>query len=875
MSISHNSINLPLDTKRHSFSHLMAAAVGQIFPEAQYGVGPVIENGCYYDFVLPRPLVPEDLPLIEKKIQHLLKQDLRFKCQEISLEEAINHFANANQTLKVELLENLRDRGTTSMSEEEKADFGSNPQTSSDPLSMGITPTITIYRIVNEQTGEVVFEDLCKGPHVEGVRPVKALTQSSTQKTTIDTYNQAADIYIQKTVDEVSGLAQVWLDKTLNLLNKDSTILEVGSATGRDANYIDSKGFHVTRTDVSQSFIDYQLEQGKTIRQMDLLKPSTKDKFDLVLACAVLLHFNPNEFDQAMNNVSQLLNLGGIFSFSIKTGEGETQTDHKLDAPRYYNFWNRFDLETKVREFGFEIVEVIENGDIGYIDTDKSYSFNGDKKWLHFICKKIIQLESKKYLQTDTSQSLNLQNLGFKLDKFSASYWRGDQARGINMQRLYALVYESKDELKEFINQREEAKKRDHRTLGQQLEIYTITETVGAGLPLYLPRGSVIRKLLETYCYQEAKKSGYQYVYTPHIGKSDLFAKSGHLDHYADGMFAPIDMVNLNGEGKVEGKVEQFYLKPMNCPMHHQIYLNKPKSYRDLPYRLYEYGTVYRYEDSGALSGMIRVRGFTQNDAHVYCRFDQLKSVIGEAIERFSKAYEAVGITDYKIRFSLPDFVNDKEKYGEETQQWIDSVAAMRVSLDELGVEYYEAKGEAAFYGPKIDFQVRNVNGKEDSLSTIQVDYSIAPKFDITYKDSDGTDQTPVIIHMALMGSIDRFMAFVIEMTGGKFPFWLAPEQIRILTINDEVLPYVAKIKAELDETVLMKPLKYNEIRYHVDSRSESLGKKIREAKLDKIPMLMIVGEKDVEAGEVSIEYNGESVKVGLGELKGWIEGVK
>jgi threonyl-tRNA synthetase len=466
-----------------------------------------------------------------------------------------------------------------------------------------------------------------------------------------------------------------------------------------------------------------------------------------------------------------------------------------------------------------------------------------------------------------------LRTLGFKLDKFSGCYWRGDQKRNIQMQRIYALVFASQAELQAFLDNREEAKKRDHRVLGQQLELFIINDEVGAGLPMYLPRGGLIRQTLERYCYQEAKKVGYQYVYTPHIGKSTLFARSGHLDHYRDGMYAPIEMVNLKGEGKDEtGKGELFYLKPMNCPMHHYIYLSKPRSYRDLPFRLYEYGTVYRYEDSGVLSGLIRVRGFTQNDAHVYCTPEQLKEVIGEAIDRFTRAYRDIGITDYKIRFSLPDFENDKEKYGEETPEWRESISAMRRALDELQIDYYDAIGEAAFYGPKIDFQVKNVNGKEDTLSTIQVDYSIAPKFNITYKDKDGQDKTPVIIHMALMGSIDRFMAFMLEMTGGRLPFWLAPEQVRILTINDQVLDYVDKIKLILSEIVLMEPLKYNELRFGVDDRPETLNKKIRDAEIQKIPIILIVGPKDKDNNEVSIRTHEQGeIKVKLTELKNFI----
>lgn len=619
-----NNISL----KRHSFAHIMAAAVKEMFPETQFGVGPVIENGCYYDFVLPRPLIPEDMPLLEDKIKALLKRNLVFKVQEVSLEKAIEVFTELKQPLKLELLNDLATKGTTRLNEEEADAIGIDPS----------NVKITIYRLEDEDSGEDLFVDLCRGPHIE-----------STQK---------------------------------------------------------------------------------------------------------------------------------------------------------------------------------------------------------------------------------LEKIGFSLDKFSAAYWRGDQDRDIRMQRIYALVFDSKPELEAFVTQREEAKKRDHRVLGQQMEIFIVHEEVGAGLPMYLPNGATIRQTLEKYCYQEAKKVGYQYVYTPHIGKSDLFARSGHLDHYRDGMYSPINMVNLKGDGVVDGKTEQFYLKPMNCPMHHYIYLNKPRSYRELPFRLYEYGTVYRYEESGVLTGLIRVRGFTQNDAHVYCAQDQLKDVIGEAINRFTQAYKDIGISEYKIRFSLPDFENDKEKYGEETQEWRDSIRVMRKALDDLGVDYYDAIGEAAFYGPKIDFQVKNVNGKEDSLSTIQVDYSIAPKFNITYKDSDGQDKVPAIIHMALMGSIDRFMAFMLEMTGGRLPFWLASTQVKILAINDQVLPYVEQIKQILSEVVLMKPLKYNEIRYEVDDRSESLGKKIREAEIQKIPVMLIVGSKDVEAGEISVRTQSGEQKVKLEELKVWLEGM-
>ncbi|MEM1312169.1 MAG: threonine--tRNA ligase [Patescibacteria group bacterium] len=627
MSVPKNSQNLMLDTQRHSIAHLLAAAVKEMFPETQFGVGPVIETGCYYDFILPRTLIPEDLPLIEQKMKDLLKRDLAYKVQELSAEEAVLLFETKGQRLKVELLRDLISKGTTKLSEEEKADFD---------LSGGLK--ITVYRIVDEQTGEILFEDLCKGPHV-----------------------------------------------------------------------------------------------------------------------------------------------------------------------------------SKISE---------------------------------------------------------LKKLGFKLDKFSGSYWRGDQDRNIQMQRIYALVYDSKDALEKFRTQREETRKRDHRLIGQQLELFMTSEEIGAGLPLFLPKGALLRQILERYMNQVQTAEGYKYVFTPHIGKKDLFERSGHLDHYAENMYAPIDMVNLKGEGKVAGKAEQFYLKPMNCPMHHHIYLSKPRSYRDLPYKLMEYGTVYRYEESGVLAGLIRVRGFTQNDAHVYCTHEQIKDVVKESLISYQKVYTELGISEYKFRFSLPDFENDAEKYGLETEEWKIATKYLREALDESGIDYYDGVGEAAFYGPKIDVQVRNVNGKEDTLSTIQVDFSIAPKFEITYTNSAGEQQVPAIMHRALMGSIERFMAFLIESCGGRFPFWLAPEQVRILTVNnqDNVLDYVSKIKSILSDIVLMKPLKYNEIRHELDDRNESLGRKIREAETQKIPVILIVGPKDVENNQVSVRTHINEEKVKLEKLKYFLE---
>ncbi|NUJ97645.1 threonine--tRNA ligase [Candidatus Gracilibacteria bacterium] len=562
-----------------------------------------------------------------------------------------------------------------------------------------------------------------------------------------------------------------------------------------------------------------------------------------------------------------------------------------------------YDLAKKIltamgEEFKIDIIDKIQNNDFKnkekisgkitfYLNVAKGKSEN----YLHIQENLKKGIEGKSVYSFDEMDGDQVKNLkfidmctgphventreidanSFKLTKLAGAYWMGDSKNKM-LTRIYGLAFDTREELDAYVKQMEEAKKRDHRVLGASMEIFMIDEEVGAGLPLYLPYGAKLRQILEQYMIQEAEKAGYQYVYTPHIAKSDLFSHSGHLDHYKDGMYAPMKMMNLNGEGVIDGQVDEFYLKPMNCPMHHKIYLHKPRSYKELPYKLMEYGTVYRYEESGVLSGLIRVRGFTQNDAHVYCMRSQLFEVISEALSRFIRAYEVLGIKDYKIRFSLPDFENNKEKYGEETVEWRDAIRAMKEVLDKIGVEYYEAPNEAAFYGPKIDIQVRNVNGKEDSLSTIQVDYSIAPKFGITYKNSEGEDEIPAIIHMALMGSIDRFMAFLIEMNGGRFPFWVAPEQIRILTVVDNVAPYVEEIQSVLDETYLMKPYKFNEIRYSIDDKQDSLGKKIRKAEMLKVPMIFVIGEQDMNDKTISIRIKNEETKIKFDELKKYIE---
>ncbi len=447
----------------------------------------------------------------------------------------------------------------------------------------------------------------------------------------------------------------------------------------------------------------------------------------------------------------------------------------------------------------------------------------------------------------------------FKLMRIAGAYWRGKETNP-QMQRLYGVAFETQEELDGHLEMLEEAKARDHRLLGDQLQIFTINEDVGKGLPLLLPRGSKVKEILGRYMRQLEEARGYSYVDTPVIAHERLYQQSGHAQFYADDMFTIID---------AEG--EKFYVSPMNCPHHHKVYEKLVTSYNNLPLRLAEQSGLYRHELSGTLTGLIRVRGpITQNDAHIYVTPDQLKEEFIGVLELFKEVYETMGITDYWYRLSLPDF--EKDKFEGDQKAWQDAGDAIRQALTEFGADFVEAEGEAAFYGPKVDIQTRNVMGKEDSIATSQIDLLVPGRMDLTYVDAENKEHNPLVIHRAILGSLERFIGFYIEKTAGWFPFWLEPEQIRILPINDTVLDYVGKIEDILKGIVLMKPVKYNEIRYTIDARNESLGKKIRDAAGMKIPAVLIVGPKDAEAGEVSVRLKDEEKKVKLEDLKAFLE---
>lgn len=617
MSLPKDSVNIILDTKRHSMAHLTAAAVKQLFPEAQFGVGPVIENGFFYDFILPRTLIPEDLELIENKIKSLLARNLVFKAQDISLEEAIVYFEDSHQPLKVELLNDLRNKGTTSLTQEEIL-VVSGPESELK---------ITLYRLEDEDTGEDLFVDLCKGPHI--------------------------------------------------------------------------------------------------------------------------------------------------------------------------------------------------------------YS------------------------------GIELEDLGFKLDKFSGSYWRGDQARGIQMQRIYGLVFENQSGVDKFIADREEAKKRDHRVLNEILKYYTISELVGAGLPLFQPNGMIIRQNIQDLLWQLHKGKGYKRVWTPHIAKEDLYEKSGHAAKFGDELF------------RVQGKSDSFFMKPMNCPHHMQLFADNQFSYRDMPVRYFEHATVYRDEKPGQLSGFTRVRSITQDDGHLFCRIDQIKEEVTTIIEIIRKLYEIVGMESSWVSLSVRD-PNNLSQYLGSDEAWVLAEKSLEEGAKANNLNYKIVEGEAAFYGPKLDFMFKDSIGREWQLATIQCDFNLPERFDLSFTNEGGEKERPVVIHRAIGGSSERFLGVLIDHYGGRFPFWLAPEQIRILTINnqEEVVNYVDRVKNILKDLVLMKPLKYNEVRYEIDNRSESLGKKIREAETQKIPVIIIIGPKDIAIDVVSVRTQEGEQKVGLDQLESFLIGL-
>ena len=450
-------------------------------------------------------------------------------------------------------------------------------------------------------------------------------------------------------------------------------------------------------------------------------------------------------------------------------------------------------------------------------------------------------------------------NVGaFKLIRIAGAYWRGKEGNP-QMQRLYGVAFETQEKLDEYLHMVEEAKARDHRRLGTELDLYTTSDLVGSGLPLFMPRGAALREKLTSFSEQLRKDNGFERVWIPHITKTNLYAVSGHLDKFGDELFLV----------KSQETSDEFALKPMNCPHHNQIFSAKPRSYKELPQRYFETTTVYRDEKTGELGGLNRVRSITQDDSHVYARQSQLEAEVGSLVKQVQTLYKTLGL-NLRARLSFRD---DSDLYLGEKKLW-DSAEATILSLAEKNkLDFFEAKGEAAFYGPKIDFMGRDALGREHQVATIQLDFVQPERFNLNFVNEEGGDERPVIVHCALLGSLERFLSIYIEHTAGWFPYWLAPEQVRVLTINDSVGDYVKQVEAILKDTVLMKPIRYNELRYSVDNRNESLGRKIRDASRFKIPVTLIIGPKDVAADEVSIRLKDKEEKIKLTELKKFLEG--
>jgi threonyl-tRNA synthetase len=424
----------------------------------------------------------------------------------------------------------------------------------------------------------------------------------------------------------------------------------------------------------------------------------------------------------------------------------------------------------------------------------------------------------------------------FKLLSIAGAYWRGD-ANNQMLQRIYGTAWPKKSQLDEYLKRLEEAKQRDHRKLGKELKIFTLTPEVGQGLPLWLPNGATIRRVIERYIVDLEERLGYHHVYTPHLANVELYKISGHWDHYHEDMYPPMRMDN-----------EELVLRPMNCPHHMMIYKSELRSYRNLPVRIAELGTMHRYEMSGALAGLQRVRSMTLNDAHIFCRPDQIQSEFTKVVRLIQRVYEDFGIKDFWYRLSFRDPA-DKEKYVQNDEMWDMAQQMLKNAMDDLGLEYVVAEGEAAFYGPKLDVQVQTALGKDETLSTVQLDFHLPNRFELEYIGEDGQPHRPVVIHRGIVGTMERFVAFLLEYYKGALPVWLSPVQARVLTISESFNEYGQQVVDRLKEAG---------IRAELDNRNEKIGYKIRQAQLQKIPYMLVVGEKEQSAGTVAVRHRSE-----------------
>ncbi|MBU6297988.1 MAG: threonine--tRNA ligase [Alphaproteobacteria bacterium] len=518
----------------------------------------------------------------------------------------------------------------------------------------------------------------------------------------------------------------------------------------------------------------------------------------------------------------------------------------KADLPTHREVWPRDKAVAHFKSIGeqykAELIESIPAGE------DVSLYWHGD--W-HDLCR------GPHFATTGKIGD------AFKLTKIAGAYWRGD-AKNAQLQRIYGTAWRDQKELDAYLHRLEEAEKRDHRRIGKEMELFTFSPDVGAGLPLWMPKGMVIRQELEFLALQEERRDGYFRVATPHIAKEALYYRSRHLPYYNEGMYSPLD---------IDG--ENYYLRPMNCPHHHLIYGATRHSYRELPLRIAEYAQDYRYEASGGLSGLMRVRGFCMNDAHIYCRYDQAKDEFIRVMHLHARYYDLMDIKDYYMRLSLPDLAK-LDKYVDQPEKWLKTLAIIREAMTESGYKFVEAKGEAAFYGPKIDFMIKSAIGTEYTISTNQLDFLATETFGLTYIAEDGSEQPVYVIHRAPLGTHERFTAFLIEHYAGAFPTWLAPVQARIIPISDKVADYAQKVRQTLFEAPVVNGTAG--LRVDIDLTAERMQKKIRDAQLQKIPYMLVVGEREAAEGKVAVrlrsgkDFGPMPLETFVARIKGEVE---
>ncbi|MBM7606875.1 threonyl-tRNA synthetase [Lysinibacillus composti] len=527
---------------------------------------------------------------------------------------------------------------------------------------------------------------------------------------------------------------------------------------------------------------------------------------------------------------------------------------YDIDSPTPISAEDLPKIEKEMKKIISENIE-IDRKNVTRDEAQKIYEEIGDEYKLELLEAIPADEQVSIYYQGDffdLCRGIHVPSTGklkeFKLLSLAGAYWRGNSDNKM-LQRIYGTAFFNKEDLKHHLQMLEEAKERDHRKIGKELELFTLSQTVGQGLPLWLPNGATIRRTIERYIVDKEVRLGYKHVYTPVLGSKTLYETSGHWDHYQEDMFPPMEMDN-----------ETLVLRPMNCPHHMEVYKSSMHSYRHLPIRIGELGTMHRYESSGGLSGLQRVRGMTLNDAHIFVRPDQIKEEFKRVVELILDVYKDFDLNDYKFRLSYRD-PQDKEKYFDDDAMWEKAQSMLKEAMDDLGLDYFEAEGEAAFYGPKLDVQVKTAIGKEETLSTVQLDFLLPERFDLTYIGEDGKHHRPVVIHRGVVSTMERFVAFLIEEYKGAFPTWLAPVQVEVIPVSNEVHYDYARNVVE--------KLQAEGVRVEMDDREEKLGYKIREAQMKKIPYMLVLGDKEVEGNEVNVRRYGskDSETISLDEF--------